>query len=439
VRPNAFLLKSAVSGALGGLLFGFDTAVISGATRSLTALYHLSATGLGLTVSSALFGTIPGSLFAGILGDRLGRRDSLRLMGLLYIVSALGCAMSPDWYSLVCFRFIGGIGIGGSSVLGPMYIAEISPPKWRGRLVGLFEFNIVFGILLAYFCNYAIGRLGLGDFEWRWKLGIASAPAALFLVMLFTIPRSPRWLVKKQRIDEAREVLRAIGNGDYEEQLREIVQSMGDEPEESLFSRKYRFPIFLAVSIALFNQFSGINAILYYLNDIFDRAGFSKVSGDVQSVAIGATNFLFTMIAMSIIDRVGRRFLLLTGAVGTAVCLAGVAAIFFTGKHTGLLLWMLVGFIASFAFSQGAVIWVYLAEVFPTRVRGKGQSLGSFTHWVTNALISGVFPLMAAASGGIPFAFFAAMMVVQFFVVLAVYPETKGVSLEAMQQKLRIS
>jgi SP family arabinose:H+ symporter-like MFS transporter len=438
VRPNAFLLKSAISGALGGLLFGFDTAVISGVTRSLTALYHLSATGLGLTVSSALFGTIPGSLFAGILGDRLGRRDSLRLMGLLYIVSALGCALSPDWYSLVCFRFIGGIGIGGSSVLGPMYIAEISPPKWRGRLVGLFEFNIVFGILLAYFCNYAIGRLGFGDAEWRWKLGVASAPAALFLVMLFTIPRSPRWLAKKQRIDEAREVLRAIGNGNYEEQLREIVQSMGDEPEEPLFSRKYRFPIFLAVSIALFNQFSGINAILYYLNDIFDRAGFSKVSGDAQSVAIGATNFLFTMIAMSIIDRVGRRFLLLTGAVGTAACLAGVAAIFFTGKHTGLLLLLLVGFIASFAFSQGAVIWVYLAEVFPTAVRGKGQSLGSFTHWVTNALISGVFPLMAAASGGIPFAFFAAMMVVQFFVVLAVYPETKGVSLEAMQRKLRI-
>jgi SP family arabinose:H+ symporter-like MFS transporter len=441
-RPNAFLLKSAIAAALGGLLFGFDTAVIAGTTRSLTALYHLTASGLGLTVSSALFGTIPGSLFAGMLGDRFGRRDSLRVMGLLYIVSALGCALSPDWYSLVCFRFIGGFGIGGSSVLGPMYIAEISPPKWRGRLVGLFEFNIVFGILLAYFCNYAIGRLGLGDTEWRWKLGIASGPAALFLFMLLTIPRSPRWLVKKQRIDEAREVLRALGNGNYEEQLVEIVQAIGskagDEPEEPLFSRKYRFPIFLAVSIALFNQLSGINAILYYLNDIFDRAGFSKVSGDAQSVAIGATNLVFTVIAMSIIDRVGRRFLLLTGAVGTAVCLAGVAAIFFTGKHTGLLLLLLVGFIAFFAFSQGAVIWVYLTEVFPTRVRGKGQSLGSFTHWVTNALISGIFPLMAAASGGIPFAFFAAVTVLQFFVVLTVYPETKGVSLEAMQRKLHI-
>jgi MFS transporter, SP family, arabinose:H+ symporter len=438
-RPNAFLLKSAIAASLGGLLFGFDTAVIAGTTRSLTALYHLTASGLGLTVSSALFGTIPGAMFAGILGDRFGRRDSLRVMGLLYIISALGCALSPDWYSLICFRFIGGLGIGGSSVLGPMYIAEISPPQWRGRLVGMFQFNIVFGILMAYFCNYAIGRLGLGDVEWRWKLGVAAAPAVLFLIMLFTIPRSPRWLAKKQRIDEARKVLRAIGNADYEEQLREIVQSMGNETDEPLFARRYRFPIFLAISIGLFNQLSGINAILYYLNDIFDRAGFSRVSGDVQSVAIGATNLIFTVLAMSIIDRVGRRALLLTGAVGTAVCLSGVAAIFFTGKHASLLLWLLVGFIASFAFSQGAVIWVYLAEVFPTRVRGKGQSLGSFTHWFTNALISGIFPLMAAASGGIPFAFFAAMMVLQFFVVLTVYPETKAVSLEAMQRKLQIS
>ena len=438
MRPNGYLLKSAIAASLGGLLFGFDTAVIAGTTRSLTALYHLTASGLGLTVSSALFGTIPGAMFAGMLGDRFGRRDSLRVMGLLYVLSALGCALSPDWYSLICFRFIGGLGIGGSSVLGPMYIAEISPPLWRGRLVGLFQFNIVFGILMAYFCNFLIGTLGLGAFEWRWKLGVAAAPAVLFLLMLYTIPRSPRWLIKRHKIDEARDVLRAIGNADYEEQVREIVQSMGDETEEPLFRRKYRFPIFLAISIGLFNQLSGINAILYYLNDIFDRAGFSKVSGDVQSVAIGATNLIFTVLAMSIIDRVGRRALLLTGAVGTAVCLSGVAAIFFTGRHAGLLLWLLVGFIASFAFSQGAVIWVYLAEVFPTRVRGKGQSLGSFTHWFTNALISGIFPLMAAASGGIPFAFFAAMMVLQFFVVLTVYPETKAVSLEAMQSKLRI-
>lgn len=398
----------------------------------------MSATGLGITVSSALAGTIPGAMFAGIAGDRYGRRDSLRILAVLYMISALGCAFAPDWYSLIFFRFVGGIGIGGSSVLGPMYIAEISPSQWRGRLVGLFQFNIVFGILMAYLCNYLIGTVGLADLEWRWKLGVAAAPAALFLIMLFGIPRSPRWLVKRRKIDEAREVLRAGGNGNEEEQLREIVQSLGgSETGEPLFSRKYRLPIFLAVSIGLFNQLSGINAILYYLNDIFDRAGFSKVSGDVQSVAIGATNLLFTVIAMAVIDRVGRRFLLLTGAVGMAGCLAGVAAIFYTGKHQSVLLWLLVGFIASFAFSQGAVIWVYLAEVFPTRVRGKGQSLGSFTHWFANALISGIFPLMAASSGSVPFVFFAAMMVVQFFVVLTVYPETKAVSLEAMQKKLK--
>ena len=434
MRPNAFLFKSALAASLGGLLFGFDTAVIAGATRSLTGLYQLTATGLGITVSSALAGTILGAMFAGLLGDRYGRRDGLRVMAVLYMISALGCAFAPDWYWLIFARFIGGLGIGGSSVLGPMYIAEISPPRWRGRLVGLFQFNIVFGILLAYMSNFLIGTLGFGDAEWRWKLGVSAVPAALFLSMLYTIPRSPRWLVKRQRLDEARQVLRASGVANYEEQLREIAESLGSrDRSEPLFVRKYRFPIFLAITIGLFNQLSGINAILYYLNDIFDRAGFSKVSGDVQSVVIGFTNLIFTVIAMSVIDRVGRKVLLLAGAAGTSVCLGGVAAIFFTGKHENLLVWLLVGFIACFAFSQGAVIWVYLAEVFPTSVRGKGQSLGSFTHWVANALISGIFPLMAAASGGIPFVFFAAMMVLQFFVVFAFYPETKGVSLEALR------
>src|ERR1022692_5301878 len=287
---NGYLVKSTIVAALGGLLFGFDTAVIAGTTHALTETYHLTTTSLGLTVDAALLGTILGAMFAGIPGDRWGRRDSLRVMAILYLISALGCAFAWDWYSLVFFRFIGGLGIGGSSVLGPMYIAEISPPLWRGRLVGLFQFNIVFGILMAYFCNFLIGTLGLGAFEWRGKLGVAAAPAVLFLLMLFTIPRSPRWLIKRQKINEARDVLRAIGNADYEEQVREIVQSMGDETEEPLFRRKYQFPIFLAISIGLFNQLSGINAILYYLNDIFDRAGFSKVSGDVQSVMIGLTN-----------------------------------------------------------------------------------------------------------------------------------------------------
>jgi SP family arabinose:H+ symporter-like MFS transporter len=387
-------------------------------------------------------GTIIGAMLAGIPGDRLGRRDSLRWMAVFYILSALGCAIAWDWNSLVFFRFIGGLGIGGSSVLGPMYIAEIAPAKWRGRLVGFFQFNVVAGILLAYFSNYVVGLYGFGDAEWRWKLGVAAAPAALFLLMLFMIPRSPRWLVQKGRVPEARDVLRLIGEENVEQEIRDM-ESAADlvhtEGHEALFSWKFRLPIFLAVSIGMFNQLSGINAILYYLNDIFAKAGFSKVSGDLQSVAIGATNLLFTMIAMSIIDKVGRKPLLLIGSLGTAACLAGVAAVFYSGSNAWLLVWLLVGFIAFFAFSQGAVIWVYLSEVFPTSVRAKGQSLGSFTHWAMNAAISWTFPVIAKWSRPAPFVFFAAMMVIQFVVVLMVYPETKRVTLEDMQKKLSTS
>ena len=439
---TAVTIKSTIVAALGGLLFGFDTAVIAGTTKDLTTVYNLTPALLGWTVSSALWGTIAGAMFAGVPGDRYGRRDSLRIMAILYVVSALGCGLAWDWNSLVFFRFLGGLGIGGSSVLGPMYIAEIAPTRWRGRLVGLFQFNVVFGILLAYLSNYLIGLLQLGLSEWRWMLGVAGLPAALFLLMLFGIPRSPRWLVKKGRIEEARQVLRLIGEPNFEQELQDIIVSIDAEHghlNEPLFSRKYRLPIFLAVSIGLFNQLSGINAILYYLNDIFTKAGFSRVSGDLQAVAIGCTNLLFTMLAMAVIDRVGRKALLLIGSVGTALCLAGVAAIFFSGKHENLLVWLLIGYIASFGFSQGAVIWVYISEVFPNRVRAKGQSLGSFSHWFANALISGLFPLMAAKSGGVPFVFFAVMMVVQFVVVLLVYPETKGVSLEQMQRNLAIS
>lgn len=442
MKLNAYLIKSTVVAALGGLLFGFDTAVIAGATRALSQAYALSPASLGFTVAAALWGTVLGSMLAGIPGDRYGRRDSLRAMAVLYFVSAAGCAFAWSWGALVFFRFVGGLGIGGSSVLGPMYIAEIAPAKWRGRLVGLFQFNVVSGILVAYFSNYVIGLMGFGAAEWRWKLGISAIPAAFFFLMLFTIARSPRWLAKQGRVAEAREVLRATGQEEYEAQLAEIVKSIDAEhghASEPLFSWKYRVPIFLAVSIAMFNQFSGINAILYYLNDIFEAAGFSKVSGDLQAVAVGATNLLFTMLAMSVIDRIGRRVMLLVGSVGTALCLAGVAWVFSTARHGGLLVWLLVGFIAFFAFSQGAVIWVYLGEVFPNRVRAKGQSLGSFTHWIVNAAISGTFPALAAASGAVPFMVFSGMMVVQFFVVLFLYPETKGVSLEAMQHKLGIS
>jgi MFS transporter, SP family, arabinose:H+ symporter len=442
MKLNATLLKSTVVAALGGLLFGFDTAVISGTTGALTQTYRLTPFLLGVTVFSALFGTVLGAMLAGFPGERFGRRDSLRVMAILYLISGLGCAIAWNWSALVAFRFIGGLGVGGSSVLGPMYIAEIAPARLRGRLVGFFQFNVVFGILVAYFSNYVIGLQHLGASEWRWELGVTAVPAALFFVMLFTIPRSPRWLVKKGRVAEARAVLQSTGDENYEHDLQEIVGSIGAEQSqatEKLFTRKFAFPIFLAVSIGMFNQLSGINAILYYLNDIFGHAGFSKVSGNLQAVAIGATNLLFTMIAMSVIDRLGRKTLLLVGSVGTALCLAGVSVIFYTGQHQSLLVWLLVGYIAFFAFSQGAVIWVYLSEVFPNSVRAQGQSLGSFSHWFMNAAISLIFPLMAASSGAYPFMFFAAMMVLQFFVVLFVYPETKGLSLEEMQKKLAIS
>jgi sugar porter (SP) family MFS transporter len=438
---NAYLLRSTIVAALGGLLFGFDTAVIAGATSALSAEYALSPTMLGLTVAAALWGTVIGSVFAGPPSDRYGRRGSLQALAILYVVTALGCALAWNWYSFLVFRFIGGLAIGGSSVIGPMYIAEVAPADKRGRLVGFFQFNVVAGILVAYLSNYLIGLANLGAAEWRWKLGITGLPAVLFFLMLLTIPQSPRWLVRQRMLAEARSVFAKIGEPDPDQEIRDVVESLGlenREKSEPLFQSRYRLPIFLAIAIGVFNQLSGINAILYYLNDIFAKAGFSKVSSDLQAVAIGFTNLVFTMIAMSIIDRVGRKKLLLTGAVGTAACLGGVAAIFASGSHEEMLVWLLVGFIAFFAFSQGAVIWVYLSEVFPNLVRAKGQSLGSFTHWIMNAIISAVFPALAARSKPLPFVFFAAATAVQFVVILLFFPETKGFTLEEMQHRLGV-
>jgi SP family arabinose:H+ symporter-like MFS transporter len=442
VTLTGTLVKSTIVAALGGLLFGFDTAVISGTTAGLQSFFKLTEWSVGFTVAIAVIGTVFGAFFASVPGDKHGRRDSLRGMALLYLISAVGCALAWDWHSLLLFRFIGGLGIGGSSVLGPMYIAEIAPAKWRGRLVGFFQFNVVAGILVAYLSNYLIRQAQLGAQDWRWMLGVTGFPALFFLLTLFLIPRSPRWLVQKSRLGEARETLVAIGEENVEAELQDIVASVDVEHghgQESLYQRKYGLPIFLAVSIGMFNQLSGINAILYYLNKIFADAGYSGVSGDKQAVLIGFTNLCFTTLAMTIIDKVGRKTLLLIGSVGCASALAGVAAIFLTDSHKGLLVWALVLFIASFAFSQGAVIWVYLSEVFPTRVRAQGQSLGSFTHWLMNAIISFTFPIIAKKSGGLPFVVFAIMMVVQFVVVLTVYPETKGVTLEDMQKKLGIA
>lgn len=438
---NSHVIKSTVVGALGGLLFGFDTAVISGTTSALTRTYHLSPAMLGVTVSSALVGTVIAAVTAGIPGQRFGRRDSLRVMAIFYVISALGCALAWNWPTLILFRFIGGLGIGGSSVLGPMYIAEVAPPEWRGRLVGFFQVNIVVGILLAYVSNFAIGAMRLGAAEWRWQLGVSGIPALFFLIALFGIPRSPRWLVTQSNLEEALEVLRLTGIPHPKAELDEIVASTHLERSaktDPLFSLKYRRPVFLAITVGMFCQLSGINAILYYLNDIFALAGASKLSGDLQAVAVGAMNLIATLLAMSVIDRIGRRKLLLTGTVGLAVTLGAIAAIFVTHSHLYWLIWLLMIYIAFFAVSQGAIVWVYISEVFPNRVRSKGQSLGSSSHWITNAIISLIFPIMAKSSGAYPFIFFAAMMVLDFFVVFLYYPETKGISLEQMQHRLGI-
>jgi SP family arabinose:H+ symporter-like MFS transporter len=442
MKMTRYLVKSTIVGALGGLLFGFDTAVIAGTTQQLTTVFHLSSFSLGVTVFSGLVGTVIGALTAGVLGQRIGGREALRIMALLYTISALGCAVSWNWPSLLAFRLIGGLGIGGSSVLGPVYIAELAPAKWRGRMVGLFQINVVAGILLAYLSNYLITLLHLGTLQWRWQLGVAGIPALLFLIMLYGIPRSSRWLVTQNKTDEALDVLKMMGSPDSEAELREIMDSIHMErgmAAEPLFIPRYRLPIFLAVTIGMFNQLSGINAILYYSNSIFAAAGFSQLSGSLQTVLVGAMNFLATLLGMSLIDKVGRKTLLLIGSVGTALCLSGVAAIFFTNTCQNLLVWLLMTYIAFFSISQGAVIWVYISEVFPNRVRAKGQSLGSSAHWIMNALISLVFPILAARSGGIPFVFFAAMMALQFVIVLRFYPETKGITLEQLQHKLGIN
>ena len=438
---NSYVVKGTVVGALGGLLFGFDTAVISGTTQALTSVYHLSPFMLGVTVSSALLGTVIAALSAGIPGQRYGRRDSLRVMAIFYVISALGCALAWNWPALIVFRFIGGLGIGGSSVLGPMYIAEIAPPKWRGRLVGTFQLNIVIGILLAYLSNYFIASMHMGATEWRWQLGVSGIPALLFLIALFGIPRSPRWLVMQRQLDEASEVLRRTGVVDVKTEMDEIVESVHLEraaSKERLFSRKYAKPIFLAITVGMFCQLSGINAILYYLNDIFALAGASKMSGNLQAVAVGAMNLVATLAAMAVIDYIGRRRLLLIGTSGLVLCLAAISAIFYTHQHMAWLVWLLLAYIACFAISQGAVIWVYVSEVFPNRVRSKGQSVGSSSHWITNAIISLVFPIMATSSGAYPFMFFGAMMVLDLFIIAFYYPETTGISLEKLQHEFGI-
>ena len=450
---TASLVGSALVAALGGLLFGFDTAVISGTRTALEGRFGLDDFWYGFTLASALIGTTIGAIVAGRPSDRFGRKPVLIVLAIFYFVGSLGSALAWDWYSFVAFRFLGGIAVGGASVVSPLYIAEIAPAAYRGRLVGVQQFNIVLGILVAFLSNYLIARLGLGATEWRWMLGIQAVPSLLFFILLFPTPESPRWLVGQGRVAEARAVLAKLGvepgPAGIDLEVAEIERSLAADRQagvDTLFRWLYRKPIGLAVMLALFNQLSGINALLYYAPTIFKMAGAGEGLALLQSVAVGGTNLIFTMLAMLIIDQFGRQKLMLVGSVGYIVSLGVTAWAFYRyGTNfdaTGglVVLISLLVFIASHAFGQGAVIWVFIGEVFPNRVRARGQALGCSVHWVMAALISWTFPVFTERLGtGNTFAFYTVMMVGQLAWVLLVMPETKGVPLEEIQRKLGIA
>ena len=460
MKIKGALIKSALVAALGGLLFGFDTAVISGAEGALKELYasrYLSLSELfgspgfwhGFTVASALIGTIIGSFLFGKPVDKYGRRKILFVLGALYFISALGSALAWDWSSFVVFRFIGGLGVGGSSVIAPMYNAEISPAKFRGRMVALTQFNIVFGFLLAFISNYILSSMSLGDIAWRWMFGVEAIPALVFFLLLFFNPRSPRWLVSKNLLEEAKQVIEKLGSDkdNVDDEIKEIQKSLYAEKEtaqEPLFQAKYLKPIMLAMAIAMFNQLSGINAIMYYNPRIFQMAGFEESSAMLSSVGIGIVNLIFTVLAMLIIDHFGRKKLMVVGSIGYILSLGAIAWAFYVNEsefsNTGsiVVLVSLLVFISSHAFGQGAVIWVFISEIFPNKVRARGQALGSFTHWFMAASISWMFPMIAEKSGGHIFTFFAVCMIGQLIWVLFKMPETKNISLEDMEKKLGI-
>jgi sugar porter (SP) family MFS transporter len=451
--------RNAIVAALGGFLFGFDTAVISGVEGSIQELWALDKFSHGFTVASALIGTVLGSLIAGKPAEMFGRKKVLQAIGLLYLVTSVGTAATNSWELFVMLRFLGGIGVGASSVIGPMYISEISPANSRGRLVALFQFNIVSGILIAFLSNYLL--FGVSDEAWRWMLGVQALPALIFFVMVFFVPESPRWLVKNGQPAEAETVLASIGETNPRLALQNIQDSLrADEfvsegssvidgslqsrrrivSKESLFNGKYNKPIMYVVLLAMFNQLSGINAIMYYAPRIFEMTGLARDTALLQAVSIGVTNMVFTLLAISVIDRFGRKTLLMIGSVGMVISLGLVAWTFYTQDFGGYaVMFYLVAFIAFFAFSQGAVIWVFMSEIFPNKVREQGQTLGSFTHWIMAVVVSWIFPVIAESSengGFYSFLLFAIMMFLHGLFAWKVIPETKGKSLEGIQQEV---
>ncbi len=442
-RIRAQIFFWSITSALAGFLFGFDTVVISGAEQKIQALWGLGAGMHGVAMAAALYGTVLGSLLGGWPTDRFGRKATLLVIGVLYIVSAVGCGLAVGVASFIAARFLGGLGIGISTVAAPLYISEIAPPAYRGRLAGMFQFNIVFGIVIAFLSNFLLRDVG--ENAWRWMLGVAAFPSLLYTVMCFGLPESPRWLLVRKRDREAGlKVLRLIEPGASPAQLQAqadaiVAASPDREAGERFWTRRLRIPILLAILIAFFNQLSGINAVLYFAPRIFELTGLKSQAALLQSVGIGITNLVFTFVGLWLIDRLGRRTLLYIGSLGYILAL-GLTSWAFFSEHFSIVPACIFGFIAAHAVGQGAVIWVFISEIFPNRHRAEGQALGSFTHWLFAALLTTFFPKMVTGfAPGYVFLFFCAMMVLQLLWVKAMVPETKGVPLEQMQQRLGVA
>ena len=442
------LFRYSIVAALAGFIFGFDTVVISGANEPIKNLWHTSPLFHGIFIMSmALWGTVLGALIGGIPAERFGRKKTLFWIGILFAASALGTALAPGPYFFSFFRFIGGLGIGVSSVVAPTYISEISTPATRGRLTAMYQFNIVFGILVAFISNYFLQGIG-GASDWRWMLGVLGIPSIIYTIMVMGVPESPRWLVSiKNNLAQAKKVLSQIGAENPEDEVNNIIaanaaiEHRGDR--ETIFGGKYKTVLWLAFFVAFFNQLSGINFILYYAPEILSRIGLGAKESLANSIAIGSTNLIFTFVGLYLIDRLGRKTLLIIGSLGYIISLAMVAYAFKTQASSVFLMIFLLMFIASHAIGQGAVIWVFIAEIFPNKVRALGQSFGASTHWVFAAIITLITPIFLDKDHGIfkenpwpIFAFFAFMMVLQLIWVVTKVPETKGVSLEDLEKKL---
>lgn len=442
------IFRYSIVAALAGFIFGFDTVVISGANLPIKQLWHTTPLFHGFFIMSmALWGTVVGAIFGGIPTEKYGRKKVLLWIGILYTISAFGSALAPDPYTFSFFRFMGGIGIGVSSVVAPTYISEISTAARRGRLVAMYQFNIVFGILIAFLSNYFLQGFD-GANDWRWMLGVLAIPSTIYTIMVFGVPESPRWLItRKNNLTAAKKILALIGVKDTDAEVTSIIAANQYEESKgirsSFFSIKYKKVIFLAFMVAFFNQLSGINFILYYAPEILEKAGLAAKDSLFNSIAIGGTNLIFTFVGIYLIDRLGRKKLLIIGSIGYIVTLATVAWAFYTHANPTFLLTFLLLFIASHSIGQGAVIWVFIAEIFPNKIRAMGQSFGASIHWIFAALITLVTPVFLDAKSGIfkdnpwpIFAFFAFMMVLQLVWVLTKVPETKGVSLEELEKKL---